>query len=216
VQSFRESGQIWHLFEQLLFLAAIKYPKNNPTRNRYGRLLIRLLGHEFLRKQIGRTEDIRALYQNLEEVLGKEFHYWLQRGSYELESGDLTLADAYLKQSESLVEGEDIKLETAECYLLLKRACSSPQSVASARDANEGIRRLEAILAKEPKASPHTYHVFAVQGLLWIEKAKIRGTERNDLLVRLWRHLEKTAYLFPHNEILEKARSAVLRARALS
>ena len=115
-----------------------------------------------------------------------------------------------------LVEGEDIKLETAECYLLLKRACSSPQSVASARDANEGIRRLEAILAKEPKASPHTYHVFAVQGLLWIEKAKIRGTERNDLLVRLWRHLEKTAYLFPHNEILEKARSAVLRARALS
>ena len=39
---------------------------------------------------------------HLEDVLRTEYHYWLQRGTFEVQFGDLSLATNFLGQAHSL------------------------------------------------------------------------------------------------------------------
>ena len=214
VKSFQEMGEIANYVKMILVLASIKIPKRDITRNRYGRLLIRFLNHEYLKRLIGVVPDVRQLYESLEPVLMSEFHYWLQRGTFELEFGDLDFAETCLRHAENELSADDVMLETTWCYLLLKRACLDPKAPSSHRDANEALSRLEAVLAIELTDSPHTYHVYAVQGLRWIRTAGITGEERRVILERIARQIYKATFLYKDNEQISKARQDIVRALA--
>ncbi|PKV81182.1 P-loop NTPase [Nocardia fluminea] len=125
VKYFRDEGSLRLWMEHLIFLFALRYDPNHMTRGRYGRLLIRFLNHDFLRENLGDSSSVQTLYGSLENVLKHEFHYWLQRGSFEINVGDLAKAETFLRQAEAM-QDDDFKFETAWGYLRLKQALCDP------------------------------------------------------------------------------------------
>jgi len=40
--------------------------------------------------------EARDIYEELESILSWDYHYWLQKGSLEVEAGDIRLAENFL------------------------------------------------------------------------------------------------------------------------
>ena len=76
----------------------------NSTLERYDRRwrrLIRFINHDYLLRMLS-IADARTIYERIESILNWDYHYWLQRGSLEVEGGDLSLATNFLDQARSL------------------------------------------------------------------------------------------------------------------
>ena len=58
---------------------------------------------------------------SLETILSWDPHFWLQRGSLEVDFGDLNLAEHFLSMSRSF-NPDDVFLQTEWAYLLFKKA----------------------------------------------------------------------------------------------
>lgn len=212
VQYFRDAGLLPKMTAALMFLFAVKYSAADMTRGRYGKLLIRFLNHDFLRAFLGSATDVQNVFGQLESVLSGEFHFWLQRGSFELESGDPNHAETYLRQAQALKE-DDVKVETAWCYLLLKRALEGPVSSGSSNDAAEALHRLEAVLAAHPSSTPHTYDIYLRLGLRWLHMGALTRREKLDLLERLESRAKAGLAGFRAEDRIVRSAGAVLRAR---
>ena len=72
--------------------------------------------------------DARDIYEELETILSWDYHYWLQRGSLEVEAGDIRKADNFLSAAYSL-HPEDYRARTAYAYMLMRKACEAPHDV---------------------------------------------------------------------------------------
>jgi hypothetical protein len=82
---------------------------SHPSRRR----LVSLLSHTLMRDLSLPAEAVRGLYADVQPNLKEDRHFWLQRGAYEVESGDLDLADTYLESARACVGGEsDYKITT--------------------------------------------------------------------------------------------------------
>src|SRR5207244_3011735 len=90
--------------------------------------VIQLMSHERLLRLL-KAPEARAVYADVEAipVVSNDYHYWLQRGSVEVEAGDLRLAENFLNQARSLVpSGEDYRVETEYAYMLIRKAVGNP------------------------------------------------------------------------------------------
>ncbi|QBS38989.1 hypothetical protein DMB37_01545 [Nocardia sp. CS682] len=210
VNYFRSEGRLQEWMEHLIFLFAVQYTPSAMTRGRYGRLLIRFLNHDFLKEQLGSVIAVQTLYGSVEAILSSEFHYWLQRGSFEVEVGDLGQAETFLLQAQAL-EPDDFLLETEWCYLLLKRALCAPESASSAPDAADALRRLEALMLTKSERSPHTYHVYLNLGLKWLLAASLGVGEARLLRDNLRRYAEIARLQFRNSSMINDAASQVER-----
>lgn len=165
VSHYRSSGQLSEAISRLAFVMASKFDagrRRTPER----RLLTNLISHEYLGQTVGSVHSVRALYQDLEALLREDADYWLQRGSYELERGDIHLAENFLAQARNLSQGS-VLVQTEWAYLMLKRAVASPSDVRSVEWANEGIAILLDVIDRSGKSSPHTYVVLAREVIAW-------------------------------------------------
>ena len=61
------------------------------------------------------------VYVAIEELVNFDHHYWLQRGSLQVQMGDLGLATQFLYQARSL-SPDYYLVQTAYCYLLMRKA----------------------------------------------------------------------------------------------
>jgi hypothetical protein len=210
VDYFREDGRLQTWTEHLLFLFAVKYEPADMKRGRYGRLLIRFLNHDFLKDLLGSSVSVQTVYGSLESVLSKEFHFWLQRGSFEIEVGDLDKAETFLLQARAL-RPDDIKLDTAWSYLQMKRALKSPSSSQSNSLAFEALSVLESVMQRAPDRSPHTYHVYLTQGIKWLQNAPLGPQEKRELRENLERHANVAQLLFKNSDKISEAATEVRR-----
>ena len=192
----------------------MKYDPAGMTRGKYGRLLIRFLNHDFLMVLVADSSSASWIYDSLEPALAGEFHFWLQRGSFELDSGSLSRSEPFLAQARIMKPG-DIRADTTWYYLLLKRALLNPSDVRSNVDAGTALRGLAAILNAQPKDSPHTFDVFLSSGLKWYSAATLTRTERLDLRDDLLKHARIARLLYPVNSRIEDSVNAVNRITTL-
>jgi hypothetical protein len=126
VSQFRRSGQLADAYARLAFVMASKYFADMPmTRER--RLLIKLLNHTEVGQVLDNPTHARQMYSEIEQLLRTDYHYWLQRGSYELERGDIKLAENFLNQARGLSDS-DYMVDTEWAYLQLERACRDPRN----------------------------------------------------------------------------------------
>lgn len=209
VQYFRHEGSLRLWMEHLIFVFALRYDPANMTRGRYGRLLIRFLNHDFLRENLGDSTSVQTLYGSLEEVLKSEFHYWLQRGSFEINVGDFAKAETFLQQAKGMKDN-DYRLETAWGYLRLCQAMEAPKSAHSVPLAEEGLSLLESIMSSIPDRSPHTFHIYLTQGIKWLEKANYAYPERRQLRDNLKQFAQRAEYIHRTNS---RVQSAVIDTR---
>lgn len=159
-------------------------PTHYHSRER--RMLRRLTNHDHLQRLIEDVAQIREVYSSLQDRLGEDLHYWLQRGSLEVEVGDLGLAENYLEAARSLVEASpNYKVENEYAYLMLKRAALYPELPSSRSKAEEALAALEAAIRDRGPEDSYPYHIYGSQGLRWARRADLTGEERQALLGRL-------------------------------
>ena len=89
-------GQLTAPVAGLALLAASKVSSNTVRSARPWRMLRAFINHDFLMR-IGGLPYARNLYGSLQSPLGWDYQFWLQRGSLEVEFGELPLAELFLK-----------------------------------------------------------------------------------------------------------------------
>jgi hypothetical protein len=198
IKHFREQGSLRVWVEHLLFLFAVKYDPDHMSRGRYGRLLIRFLNHDFLRGLLGNSSSVKLVYGSIEETLKHEFHFWLQRGSFEIEVGDLDKAETFLLQAKARQQ-DDILFETAWGYLRIKQALENPVNPGSNKLAEESLALLESVMGRSSSRSPHTYHVYLSQGVKWLQRSQLDVLERRRVRDNLKLYSDRAELLFRTN-----------------
>lgn len=143
-------------------------------------------------------EPARNLYGSLETLLHWDYHYWLQRGSTEVERGDLSLAEHFLNQARSL-NPDDSWVSNEWAYLLFSKAISNPASAHSVTMIQEAVGILEDLIGYD-RANPYPYHVLGAQGLTWARRGISSPREKGDFLTRVIEQVQAGANRFPADQ----------------
>ncbi|MGV9355442.1 P-loop NTPase [Streptomyces misionensis] len=140
----------------------------------YRRILIRLLNHSLMVSLRLRPTQVRDIYSTVHELLQDNFHYWLQRGEYELERGDLGIAENHLETAQGCEGGAtDHFVLTAWSAIRLRRSTESPADGSLRERAFEAIGVLEEVTRRHGGASPHSFSVVARRGTEWVEACEV-------------------------------------------
>ena len=165
------------------------------------RKLIRFTNHEYIRRIIA-LDDARGLYASIEDLLAWDFQFWLQRGSLEVEDGNLDLATQYLNQAKSLAPGER-NVATEVAYMLMKKAARRPEHASASDWFNEGREFLEDLISSRGKRDSYPFHVLGSQGLAWVRHGKLALLEKRTLLGSLLEHVTAGTKLHPRADELQ-------------
>lgn len=184
IDYYRKQGQLREPIKGLLWAIATKSHGQLAKYSRERKLLSRLLNHEFMINITSDKTTPREAYALVEEILFWDYHYYLQRGSYEVEIGDLNLAKNFLDQARSMAP-DDYMVETEWAYMTLKRAAMNAASVGAIDRANEAFQELEDAIERRGARDSYPYHVLGSQGISWVRRAVMSKDEKSKLLLRL-------------------------------
>lgn len=204
IDYFRAEGLLEHWIEDLLFLVAGHYQKENVRNTRYGRLLVRLVGHENLKGLLGDSAAVQRIYGTAEEWLAGDPHFWLQRGSFETDYGSLAPAENFLQSARSLAS-DDIQIDTAWAMLILKKAVTDVHSPHAHGWAQEAFDLLKGIMKDQRHNSPHTFAVYLNFGLRWLRVQHLGVEEQRALRDDLLYYGQQGAARFPRVADVQEA-----------
>jgi tetratricopeptide (TPR) repeat protein len=199
-------GQIADSIFGLAFVASSYRHAGLPKKHRVRALLRNITNHDFLYKHLD-LDRSQMLYQELEDMLSDDSHYWLQRGSLEVEFGDLRLAENFLNQARGL-SPNDAFIENEWAYLLFKKALEQPKSLVAQEYVQEATRSIEAVIATT-KSGPYPFHVLGSQGLAWSRVGIPSDEDKAKYLSDLKRTVEKGIALYPDNKNLRELRDSL-------
>jgi len=200
-------GQLTLPISGLALLAASKVTATLSRSARPWRMLRVFINHEFLLRH-GGDEFARNLYGTLQEPLTWDYHFWLQRGSLEVEHGDLAMAEHYLNTARALAP-EDPYVDNEYAYLLFRKAIDNPAAGEAADLVQEATDSLEYLITKI--ATPYPYHVLGTQGLAWARRGIPSSQERGRFLQKLTARLEEGCAKYPKALELKQILEAVKR-----
>ncbi|MFI7613812.1 ATP-binding protein [Nonomuraea terrae] len=136
----------------------------------YRMVMVRLLNHDMMKKTKIPYGDVRSIYDSVHDLLHEDFHYWLQRGQFELERGDLSIAANHLHSATGCDGGAtDHLVQTTSSSIRLRHATTYPQDAASFADAKTALDDLERIARRKGPDSPHTFAVMVRDGFNWMK-----------------------------------------------
>ncbi|MCZ0708985.1 hypothetical protein OYT00_03155 [Microbacterium paraoxydans] len=180
IDHFRDEGLIANWISGLIFLAASQYEVGKARSTRLGRMLIRIISHNNLRALVADDKAVAKIYGEAEPWLRGDPHFWLQRGSYETDFGDLPTAENFLQQARALDPG-DVLVETAWAQLQFKRALTNVKSAQASKLVDEALSILTPIMRRPDANSPHTFAVFLIYCFRWLKEAPLRTEEQRRL-----------------------------------
>ena len=183
-------GQMREVLFGLALLAATKVRPDIRRGARPWRLLRTIISHEFLQRALGH-EDARNLYGSIEQALAWDYHYWLQRGSLEVESGDINLAQNFLSQAKGLAPDDEPFVQNEWAYLLFKRALEAPKGLDAPKLVEEATVLLEDLITRRGLTDSYPYHVLGSQGLAWSRRGITSAVERGRYLAKLLKRTEE-------------------------
>lgn len=200
---FRKNGQLGEPLRGLLFAMASKVHPGLSRRSREWQLLIRVLNHDLLKRLTDDQNAVRQGYEEVETLLSWDYHYWLQRGSFEVEAGDIRLAQNFLEQARSLAR-DDPMVQTEWSYMMLKRAYQDPSNPAAGDWATAALAELEDAIQQRGRNDSYPYHVMGSQGLGWVRRAVVSDDEKIRMLERLRAVVREGRRLHPSQRDLEQ------------
>lgn len=216
IDCVKAGGHLKSVIEALTWAFATKAVPNN-TRSREHRIFAKLTNHDFLIEQLVNSQDIRPVYAQIVDLVDWDFHYWLQRGSFEVERGSITNAENYLAQAKSLAP-DDLFVRTEWCYMLLVKATGEARvSIVSHREhADAAIEELFDIISAYGRHSPYPYYVLARQGSEWISQSDLSPSELAKYLERFLYQAREGIKYHPSNRELKTIEREVERAYLLT
>ncbi len=188
--------------------------RGRPLRDTFqGRAVIRLINHklliEFLRQAdgaFGSQPDlaaIRAVYDEVEDLLSDDYHFWLQRASFETEQGDLDAANNFIRQARGL-NPEDPYVRTQWAYTTIKTAANTPDDPASRTHVAQAFDELDEAIEQRGRADAYPFHIYGSQGLAWSNRGPLTRDERAELLQTLRRVVDDGIALHPKRRDLRQ------------
>lgn len=200
---YRRNGQLGEALRGVLFAMAAKVDREASRKSRQWLLLIRLMNHEMLKGLADDASVVRDAYQEIENLLSWDYQYWLQRGSFEVQVGDIRLAQNFLEQARALAP-DDPKVQTEWSYMMLKRAYQDPANPSASEWARVAFEELEDAIQVRGRVDSYPYHVLGSQGLAWVRRALFSDDERIELLSRLRSVMREARRLHPGVRDLEQ------------
>ncbi len=212
VSWFRRQGQLREAVGGVVFAMAIQYSRTRNPSSRAFRLLIRLLNHRFMIEEIGDRNDARAIYESVATLLQDDFHFWLQRGSLETETGDLPLAENYLDQAKALAP-DDYRIQTEWAYMSLKRAAEWAQNGEPGwrERAAQAMSELRGVIEARGALDSYPYHVIGSQGLHFLRRAPVTKSDKIRQLDALRKIVARGCRLHPAVDELKQLRDDLER-----
>lgn len=186
-------------YQGLVRAIAARHQPARP-RSREAKLVTALISHARVMRFFA-LDDARRLYASVENLLADDYHFWLQRGSMEVEAGNLSRAANYLQQA--FAGGEhDHKLQTEWAYYLLKSAHQNPRAGDAAEKAARGQEILLDQIERRGGDDSYPWHVYGAQMLGWLRRAPLPAAERQRQLGIVKDRVKEGARLHPHAEEL--------------
>ncbi|MDQ3631803.1 MAG: SIR2 family protein [Actinomycetota bacterium] len=201
VAGARNSGTLFGPYAGLTRAIAIRASPDK-TRSRENRLLTALISHERVRRSFS-MNDARRLYDSVEAPLATNYHFWLQRGSLEVENGSLPAARNYLQQAFAGGGDNDHRVHTEWAYYLIKSAYSDPRAANAAEQVAEGERILLDAIDRRGGSDPYSCHVYGSQMLAWLRRAPLGDSDRARKLEAVMRKVGEGRDAEPHVQDLQ-------------
>lgn len=214
VDYYRREGMMREPIQGLLWAIATKAHPELPRKSREQGLLFQLMNHGVLIRLTSDRLTPRLAYAQVENLLGWNYHYYLQRGSYEVENGELDLAKNFLDQARSMAP-DDYLVQTEWAYMTLKRAAMNAGAVGASDNANEAFTELEDAIDRRGESDFYPYHVLGSQGLSWARRAMITSEEKANLLKRIQIIVKQGVALHPKSKELQQLSVDLERERLL-
>ena len=205
----QKHGQIASVLSRLAFVAASKVSPDVRRTARPWRMLKKIINHDYLLKSVGQ-EQASNIYGELESILKWDFHYWLQRGSLEVEEGNLKFARQFLSQARSIAS-DDHFVETEWAYLLFREAIDNPGATYAQEYANEAETILEDLINRYVFLDSYPYHVLGSQGLAWSRRGIKNSMQKRHYLYKLLGIVEAGIKKHPGEQELQPLRDAIRR-----
>jgi hypothetical protein len=212
MSNFTSDGSLTPAVTRLGIAAASKVSSATSRNDRRYRRIRTLMNHDWLLRNIGQAAAQR-FYADLEPLMRWDHHYWLQRGSIELEAGNIELAENFLNQAYAL-EPTDPLVETELGYLQLKMALHEPSAEEARRLFSAGTGLLDSAMRARRRSDPHQYQIYGEQGLAWAARHDLTNKERQQVLRDLERIVGEGFELHRRDErlrqLLVRVRNALL------
>lgn len=204
-----QDGILIDFYTKLAFIASVSRMTEFDFDGRMKRLLKYTLNHSIL-MDISDLERTRGLYSSVESLQINNHHFWLQRGSLELEMGNIGHAQNYLAQAREL-DGDDpfVKLQCA--HLDLKKANTNPKSEGAKELMEQGFDSLLELIRERGAKDAYPYHVIGNQGLSWSRRALNEPNEKKAFLERLLGIIDAGLKFHRREEYLEGIRENLQR-----
>lgn len=217
LDKLRGTVELRDIISGVLFACAAKLHSGLERHSRPWRLVIRLMNHELLLRLLQPTHA-RDVYAEVESfpVISGDYHYWLQRGSVEVESGDLRLAENFLEQARSLCTEDDYRIETEYAYMLLRKAILNPNDLSSFELVLNAVDKIDSVIAARGSADPHPFHLLGRCGLDWIAVSPQPPHEKRGFLDRVMVTVEKGVRAHPKDAMLPAVRDQLRQASLMT
>ncbi len=173
-----------------------------------------LVNHKILYRRFSSDiEKAREVYDSISDFFNDDAHFWLQYGSLEIEGkgGDLTLAENYLNQAESLNPRSHF-VKNAKCSLYYKQSSAADEFSVATEYKSKADDLAEKLMSSTGLDDPHTHHIVCRGLYYFIDKWVLDLQQRKDQFFALRTRIENSIRLFPRDKKLEQALSAVTRA----
>ena len=158
-------------------------------------------------------EMAREVYDSISSYFNEDAHFWLQYGSLEVEGrgGDLSLAENYLDQAESL-SPHSAFIQTAKANLLYLQAYAADSHEEAKDIKNKADTLAQKLILSNGREEPHIYHIYCKGNYNYVTKW-ITKREEKKLALEDMRSSITTALTFhPGNEMLKTIHDAINRA----
>ena len=109
-------GMMYPILSGILRMAASKSPPHSARSSRHNRMITKFINHDFIYRML-EVDQAKTLYADLEDLLDFSHHFWLHRGSLEVEYGSLEYAENYLAQALGLADSDPL-VRNEWAYLL--------------------------------------------------------------------------------------------------
>lgn len=212
VDYYRRERHLAAAVRGLLFAMATQEVTLANRSSRQFRLLRQLINHKFLSEEVGDLAQVRGIYDEVQTLLMEDYHFFLQRGSLEVEVGDLSLAENYLRQAHGMNES-DFRVQTASAYMNLKKASRDAAVGASGwrEGAADAFAELSSALDTRGAEDSYPWHIFGSQGLAYVRRAPLQPSEKAQILDMLRGRMNQALRLHSGSAELRQLRDDVER-----
>jgi hypothetical protein len=160
------------------------------------------------------SEEARNLYGELENVLSWDSHFWLQRGSLEVDLRSLNRAEHFLNQAQALAP-DDALVETEQAYFTFCKAIENPRAIEAPERVSKATETLADLIRRRGSVDHYPYHVLGSQALAWARRGIPNRDEKAKFLKRVLDLVAGGRDKHPRSKELEQL-SSDLRKELLS